>query len=887
MVPIIYLTMDRLIKHYFPTEEVSEASQRERAVISPPINYLHVWWARRPLIGSRVTIAASAVRLDGPPSEDFIRQFLEAVALTRRGKRPERPSYVYNPDQQWFSQHSDISNATLLDPFAGGGAIPFEALRLGFKKVVAIEYNPVAYLILKATLEYPMKYGKRLARDVERWARWLLRQAKERLKKYYPRHPKGEPTSYIWVRVYRCPICGALVPSLSQPILSKDKNIGLKVEYNNGGFTFKIVPAEEAEKTARGTTSVTCPRGHLITSEELTNQYKYAMESWERDGKYGHHPAVLAAVKLSDGHYVSPTEEMLDAVKQAEEDLRREWDKLIAEGLIPTQRIPENTDTARPLLQRGINYFYKLFSARQLLVNATIIRLIREAYNKILEETHDKEYARAVVLYLGFGLSKLLNYNSTICGWDKYGKGSIINIFSHHAYKFTTDFGELDLLVEGASIHWALFSNTGVVSALKKIVELLEDAKGEVEIILGDAKDPSTYARAGGKFEYIITDPPYYANVQYSELSDYFYVWLKCCLGHLYPEVFASPLTPKEEEVVVNKSRGKTEKDFEQGLREAFEIARLSLAEDGVLVVMYAHRSHKGLKTMFRAALDAGFIPFAVWGFASEQPRSLHIVGKAAVKSVLVLALKPRSSTDNGGLWDANLKARIRSRIRELVSELSERGFSHTDMLLMAMGAAFEVVGQMWPLKTADGEQIEIEDVLRFTTTETINIILEKTVGETDPLSAMYLLARVAYGEPSHENLRYLSYGCNYPLEEFIKRYTTSTKQRNGDKVYELRALTDIHVKPNEEKSPKNMLDVLALAIKFYLRGQPEKIRELLAKTCYSDKKKKAFVAYIRAILTYSTPTPEEKKALQYVLLSLGVPAEGQTTLLQFSDSSS
>ena len=179
-----------LIKYYFPTEEASEESQRERGARFPPLYYLHLWWARRPLAGCRATIATAITKVDGPPGKKFIEEFKKAIHLW---PKPDRPTYNYSPSLEWIAKHSDVRNARLLDLFAGGGSIPFEALRLGFKEVVAIEYNPIAYIILKATLEYPLKYKEKLVNDVDKWARWLLREAKSRLGNISLDIPKGTP----------------------------------------------------------------------------------------------------------------------------------------------------------------------------------------------------------------------------------------------------------------------------------------------------------------------------------------------------------------------------------------------------------------------------------------------------------------------------------------------------------------------------------------------------------------------------------------------------------------------------------------------------------------------------------------------------------------------
>jgi len=847
---------ERLVKYYFPTFEVSEESMRERGTrIPPPLSYIHLWWARRPLIGSRTTIAASAVRADSEPDKDFVKQFKNAVALLVRDQKPKRPAYNFQPNLRWLAQYSDVNNSRLLDVFAGGGSIPFEALRLGFKEVVAVEYNPVAYLILKATLEYPLKYGERLVRDVEKWGKWLLENVKKELAEYYPRHPEGEPTSYIWVRTYRCR-CGKLLPAISHPVLSKDNGYAMEVEWNGNEPIIRVVKGN-GKRTGKGVTSLSCPEGHTLVSDELRAQYKVEMEKWEAEGLYGHHPSILAAVKLANGRFVEPTEEMIEAARKAEVDLRKKWQELLDDNLVSTENIPEG-DKTREILLRGINIFYKLFNARQLLTHVTIVRLIREVYKRIIEKD-EADYARAVVTYLALAHGKLLDYNSVITSWHGY-KGVIRNTFDRHAYRIGQDFAEGDVITERAGLFdWALFSNTGVVSALKRIVNLMSGVKGKVKVVLGNAKDPSLYIELG-EFDYVVTDPPYYANVQYSELADFFYVWHKRSIGHLYPEAFSTELTPKEDEIVVNKTRRKDQEYFESSMQEVLELVKSSLKPDGITVFMYAHRSLKGLKVMLNAALNAGFVPFAVWGFASEQPRSIHIVGKAAVKTMLAIAMKPREN-ETLGVWDAKLRAQIKRAIEEEVDRTIDYNLSYADAILMGIGAAFEVVGKHWPLYTYEGSKVELDEVLQYASSEVSKIVLEKLVSAAlDQPSAMYLMARVIYGEPEYDSLRYIAYGLNYDHEEFIKKYTSGHTTKDGAKSYKIKPLLEIN------PDGHSLVDAVAEALKEYLKnGANESLKVLKAKGYTLNGLVNKF---LELILNEGEPEKEEKLAIQGLLMS-------------------
>jgi len=867
-----------LIKYYFPTERASEESLRERGTRIPsPLFYLHLWWARRPLIGCRATIASAVVRVKGKPDKSFIEEFERAVKLLL--PKGSRSAYNYQSDLSWIASKSNVREARLLDVFAGGGSIPFEALRLGFKEVVAVEYNPVAYIVLKATLEYPLKYGERLVRDVERWARWLLEEAKKRLSKYYPPHPKGRPTNYIWVRVFKSR-SGILVPALTNPILSKDKKYAMKVEYENGNpkiRVFKYTGRSDEVKTTYSNFKggqLECPDRTTLNNKEMQGQYRRCLESWEREGAYGYHPVTLAAVKLEDGSFVEPTPEIVEATRRAEEDLRRMWDELVEEDLVPTEEVPRGEKNGT-LLAWGMDRYYKLFSARQLLSHATIVKLIREAYKTVRSETGDEEYAKAVVAYLALAHGKLLDYNSAITTWDSYGAGSINHTFSRHAYTFGRDFGEGDLVTPSTGLDWVLFSNRGVIAALKRIVELLKGVKGKIKVLLGDAADPSLYVELG-EFDYVITDPPYYSNVQYCELSDFFYVWLKRSIGHLYPEAFSAKLTPKDKEIVVNRARGKDERWFEGRMKEILSLIKNSLKPGGLAVLMYAHRSARGLRAMLEAALEAGLKPVAVWSFASEQPKSLHLVGKAAVRSLLVIALEPREKIE-GGLWDARMRVKVRKAVEEAVNVTLKYGLRYCDAMLAGMGAAYRVVGTSWPLKTIEGKRVSLEEILKFASEIVSRVVLEKIVqAEVDPVSGLYLLARVVYGEVEHDWLRINSYGLGVDHEQFIARYCKKPKVRQEDrtKVFPIRNILEIEVKEADERA---LINLLALAARNYSSSGPDVAREVLARARYS---RDVVTRYLELLLQEAVDQ-KEKKVLQGLLLALENPLPSHNSGLE------
>lgn len=788
--------MEKLIERWLPVDQLSEEAVRERQGRFPPLFWIHIWWARRPLVGMRAVIAAALVNADGV-DDGRREEFLRAIWL----KNPDKPAYNYSPRAELLEKLTGKrpEDMRLLDVFAGGGSIPFEALRLGVGEVVAAEYNPVAYIILKAVLEYPLKYGERLARDVERWGKWMLQQLKRELRPYFPEHVHGKPVNYIWVRVYKCPIHGVKIPSVATNL---SEGWGIHVEYNNGDFALKVVKGASTRTYQRG--GLMCPKGHVISPEELAKLHAREMAKWE-EGSIGHQPAVLAAVKLDTGEYTEPTPEMLEAYRKAEEKLQHHFYEWLG-TYIPQQEIPQG-DKTRELIRRGLDHFFKLFNARQLLVHATIVRLIKEAYRLISDETGDPEYAKAVVTYLALAHGKLLDYNSVLTTWHG-SRGVIDHVFDRHDFHVGQDFGEGDMIAEGVGLDWALFSNTGVVAGLKKVVAFLSNVRGNVRIVLGDAADPVLYGDLG-VFDLVVTDPPYYGNVNYAELSDYFYVWHRLSIGNLYPEAFSREYTPKEREIVVNKTRQCDETCFEGRMRSVFENLRYVLKDDGLLVVVYGHRSFRGLKAMFKAAFDAGFKVSMLWSFASEMMSSLHLVGKAAVRSNLVVVFRPRERVGpcivRPGLSSDVFEASART-----FGEVYGMGLSLVDALMAANAAAFKVVSECWPWRTVEGKLYsldELEDVVE----RAVAHAFSRNVlgGDVDGWSLMYLIARGVYGEPSYDDIRRLGVGVGVSHEEFIKRYCGRYRESRGDKVYEVLPLTEIR-----GVSAGRLVDALAAAMR-------------------------------------------------------------------------
>jgi putative DNA methylase len=796
-----------LIEKWFPVHEASIESGRERAGANmlPPLYYLHIWWSRKPQAASRIAAVLSCLPADAYGRDDF-KRLLSAMGLrgdpiksVEAGKRsfgyPVFEGQNANPSA-YMGKAVELWGRKPVgaDFMAGGGSIPFEMARAGYGEVVAGEYSPVAYLILKAAVEYPAKYGDRVVRDVESYGKQMLRVLRESVKKYYPPHPAGQPSAYIWIRFFRCPECGCETPSLISLWLDRVKGYAFYPEVKGDKVELKVVKVEEIEKIKVGNKNeakvritegqlkgrvfdtngyvqrgvLECPaHRHTIPAEEVKRQYREALETRERDGYHGSHPARLSAIVFKGGGYAVPTPEMTPAYEAAETWLKGNWESLIEENLLPRENIPVGEKTGEPT-NMGINKWYSLFNARQLIVHAELVRFIRETRLRVAENEKRKgrtseeaeEYGKAIATYLTLVLGKTLDYNSIITGWDR-SQGSINNTFKQHNFGWTWEYGEFDPMIEDLSIAWSL---KNVLKSLKGILKRTNTAS-KTQVIFGDAAKIDGQA---GTYDVILTDPPYYGSIQYGELSDYFYVWFKRTIGDAYPEAFTTVDTPKSEEAVSNRVRhGGTKLSsaaYEQKMTQIFRNTYRLLNDEGVFALWFAHKAGEAWTTTIHALLEAGFTITSLWGVRTEMEHSLHISGKAALRTNIIMICRKRQAS-GGYIQDAlhQLEANLEPRLDELESY----GIVGPDFLMAAQAEALKAASSRWPLRDPEGKQTPMEmlsHVMDIATGLAVNHITRKVAPQivgVDAPTKFYVLSRYLFGDSiPYDDARRLALAC-------------------------------------------------------------------------------------------------------------------------------
>lgn len=783
----------RLIEEWLPITEIGIESLRERTPMTPfpAPNRLHVWWARRPLVASRAAILGSLLPHDADRDKflhilgihgDPVGTRVKIDDARRSGVRFEGEAYRYprafsytptDSDLRWLAEQSCAKVApTLLDSTAGGGSIPFEALRLGCN-AIANDLNPVAWLILKATVELPARFGTPLLGRYRELSTEFIRRRDERLGFLFPAEPAENctATNWIWARSITCPYCGGIVP-LSPNWRLNNKGVGCRMapaeaaQYRQSAgadghdrsarrMRFEIVQslAEQSAGTVKGGDGL-CPFpdcGRVIDSTEIQAQAKsgkmgeqlYAVVYTERKivayGKNG-----KPKYKKTRGFRAPrPEDEVGEVVDRALAAKMPEWQ---ARNIVPDEEFPANTNDDRPR-QYGMPLWRDMFSPRQLYGHCTSVEVFHELLNECRGTGGVNELDAAALTYIAIAIDKLLNYNSRMSVWMST-REVVANTFNRHDFAFCWSHAEMAPTVAGLGYDWTI-EQTG--KALEELIELSYRAEGGDHdnvasglfsaVALRDsrllnrasaASSPAsmTLTRgsgddlphiADGSVDAVVLDPPYYDNVMYAELADFFYVWLKRTAGLLYPEHFQDYLTDKDREAVANpakfkdfsKVRGsggakkRAGRDYQERMQAIFAEARRVLKPDGIMTLMFTHKATGAWDALAKGLVDAGFVITASWPIHTEAEGSLHIKDKNAAKSTIFLVCRPREVPTHAPLFDGpapqptyweEVEPKVTGVVRKRVKEFQDAGIGGVDLYLSCFGPALQVFSEHWPM---------------------------------------------------------------------------------------------------------------------------------------------------------------------------------------------
>ncbi|MEW5869076.1 MAG: DUF1156 domain-containing protein [Chloroflexota bacterium] len=908
----------RLIEVAFPLKQTSLDSVHEKNVRHGHISTLHIWPARRPLAACRAALVATL--LPDPEDDEQRRVMLEKLAgrVVQRvkkvkgadGKTEEKIveeteggilhwGRESGPDLEWFRQKIRESYGgrapKVLDPFAGGGAIPLEAMRLGCE-ATAVDINPVAWFILKCTLEYPQmlagqtrplpdfalqdpefmeayfkaqgwsgealkmrlaeagftaeassqlalfpsppsplpkgeggKLEADLAWHVRAWGMWVLAQARRDLARFYPTYADFEPlvevahkvetrpmqpvplnedgtpdidalnaefsaaylkdrsnprwiakptVAYLWARTVTCKNCRATIPLLkTRWLCKKDKKrvvLTMQPNMDKTGVVFGVqakVPVQGGSASQRkaydkeigsGTMSrsgATCPCcGAIMTMEDI-----------RLEGQTGRLGAVLTAAVV-DGingkGYRLPTElEILLPV-----DIENEVDTVFSEvplGL-PEEPIPKGGSRSgggSPFTVHiyGMTHWRDIFTHRQLTSLGIFIRHTRSGQNIMQASQYPKEWIEAIEAYLSLSISRMADRLSTICHWST-GFEKIQNTFSRFALPISWDYSETNSIASSSGTY------DGQVEWIAQVIEHCSDAyrfpgtKGQMWRMSSATLDHPDL------WDVIITDPPYYDAIPYSDLMDFFYIWLRRALFGLSPEInlaYAEPLSPKwdhdakDGELIDDASRfagdkAQSKATYEEGMYRVFQNCYQALQPKGRLVIVFAHKHPDAWETLVSAIIRAGFVVDGSWPIQTEMSTRTRAISSAALASSVWMVCKKRLETARPG-WDNRVLDEMRQNIATRLRDFWDAGIRGPDFVWAATGPALEAYSQYPAVKKANepGQLMTVGEFLRHVRRMVVDFVVGRvltkdgepsTVSGLDDVTTYYLLHRNDFG---------------------------------------------------------------------------------------------------------------------------------------------
>lgn len=767
----------KLIEVALPLDAINQQSAREKSIRKGHPSTLHLWWSRKPTATSRAVLFSQLV---DDPSERY-EEFLETAraegeadpeSAADRAVEAERrrlftlitrmvnwdnigDEHLMREVREEIRRSTGEEPPAVLDPFAGGGSIPLEAQRLGLE-AHASDLNPVAVLINKALIEIPPRFAGRapvfpgaddgmrswpgahgLAEDVRRYGEWMREEAWRRIGHLYPRAqlPDGSEATviaWIWARTVTCPnpACGIETPLVSKWWLGKKKGkeayivpkvVGDHVEYSIGHDP-KRAPTKQDDGTVdrNGARCLAC-EAHI--------GFDY-LRSEARSGRMGAELTAIAVEGRGSRTYLPPDRAHAAMALRA------------VPSSVPVGDLPEAALGFR-VQAYGMLKYSDLFSSRQLTALTTFSDLVGETRERVLRDAlaggmskgerleaggvGAAAYADAIATYLGLVISRITDYSSSINSWASSPQMEIVqHIFGRQALPMAWDYAESNPFADSSgSLNIMIRAVSGAVSRVP--------ACSQAYVLQTDA------ASHDYRGSVISTDPPYYDNIGYSDLSDFFYVWLRRSLKDIHPSLFSTMLVPKAEELVANQyrhgGRDGARDFFEDGFRSVFANARRSANPDYPMTVYYAFkqtetttegRTSTGWSTILEGMIRSGWSITATWPMRSERRGRMTSIGANALASSIVLVLRPRP--EDAPMTDRrSLMRELRRTLPEAVETLRSGGIAPVDLAQAAIGPGMSVFSRYARVISPDGTDMSVSEALIQ-----INAVLDEVLGEQE-----------------------------------------------------------------------------------------------------------------------------------------------------------
>jgi len=732
----------KLIEVALPLDDINREAAREKSIRHGHPSTLHLWWSRKPLAAARAVLFAQLV--DDPsahphrfPTSDAQQAERERLfAIIRELVKWENSSNraVLGAARKEISDSCGGNPPAILDPFAGGGSIPLEAQRLGLE-AHASDLNPVAVLINKALIEIPSMWAGKppthpdaayrmewrgaegLAEDIRCYGSWIREEAERRIGHLYPKAKLPDGTmatvvAWIWARTVTCPnpACGGTMPLLSNLWLGKKKGKERYVYPVSAGTRVRF-EIRGPQGTPRGVTASRTGGECLLCGTLVPLTY---IRAEGKAGRMGAQLMAIAAEGPRTRYYLPPTEE-----HEVAADITRPAN-------VPDAEIPHN-----PRYLTAPNYgmttWADLFTHRQLTALTTFSDLVTEARAQVLTDVGDPAYADAIATYLSFIVSKTADRLSSVCGWDASTKTEgTRNVFVRQAISMVWNFSEANPFVDASGGF-----DKAVAALCQAVAELPSGRAGHAS-----QANAAEHTFAGSL---VATDPPYYDNVGYADLSDFFYVWLRRSLNDVYPALMGTVLTPKADELVADPfrrgSKDAAEHFFLDGFRQVFKGVRDGALDDYPITVFYAFKqsesddhgqSSTGWETLLDGMIQTGWQVTATWPLRTELGNRMRSLDSNTLASSIVLACRPRSdhaeTTDRRGFLTL-LRAELPGRLREL----QQGNIAPVDLAQAAIGPGMAVFSRHRQVAEPDGSAMQVRTALQL-----INQVLDEVLAEQE-----------------------------------------------------------------------------------------------------------------------------------------------------------
>lgn len=743
----------KLIEVALPLEAINKEAAREKSIRHGHPTSIHLWWARRPLAACRAILFASLV--DDPASrpEVFASDEEQETERQRLFRLMEELVKWENSDNETVlrAAHEEIVKATdgelpyVLDPFCGGGSIPLEAQRLGLR-AYASDLNPVAVLLTKALIEIPPRFSNAppenpvsraklghgaswngaqgLAEDVRYYGNWMRDRASERIGDLYPQvtDVKGKEMTtiaWIWARTVRCPnpACGIQMPLVRSWALStrRGKEAHVQPSLDGGVVRYEVCGGSGVVEGTVGRRGAVCIACSTAVSLEYVREEGQA-------GRLGQELIAIVGGGARGRSYLSPAEEHENAAAS----VPAPDDALDAE--LSTH--PQYMGTPR----YGLTRHRDLFTARQLVALSTFSDLVSEARTEMRRDGIDNDYADALATYLALGVSKCADYNTQLVVWSQ-SRDQAKGTFARQALPMVWDFAEVNPFARAAGD----FAVT--LSGIADVIERLP-ATRDASVVQLDA----TAALENIKRPMTCTDPPYYDNVPYSDLADFFYVLLRRTLGGIYPDLFSTLLTPKTQELVADVSRFGGDRKaarefFEDGMRRVFEHIRDAADPRFPTSIFYAFRQAEsepdgatvstGWDTMLTGMLNSGLAITGTWPMRSERGGRTRDIGSNALASSIILVCRPRA-LDAAVTTRRDLASALRAELPAALRDLQRGNVAPVDLAQAAIGPGMAIFSRYAKVLEADGSSMSVRTALGLIN-QALDQILAEQEGDFDP----------------------------------------------------------------------------------------------------------------------------------------------------------